>query len=637
MNLRNYLNRTFFLFLIFMASTLNSLSLDLVKNGKAVATIVLPEDANPLTGQASKYLVEYIEKITGANLPIVRESDSKALSGTRVFLGATKAAQKAGIDLCALKYDGFIWKVSDGNLFIAGKDVLFPPGMDVNSNRACRGTVMGVFRLLEDYGNVRWFIPTPRGEVVPKADDFSVPDNLDKRQEPSFGYIVGGFSKYGNWSWANGIRMAVNGKVGDATWDAALRNYGDPEDLFKKDSTIFALIDGKRRLGRKVAVKQVYKYTHNMLCNSNPAFVEMNEQYISKLFDEGYDWVGYGKSDGWQRCECEKCDAMDKIDDIWNGKYRYWIWDWDMESVDKTVPAPERLWVPFNEIAKRLYEKYPDKKIMALVYTNTLIPSLKVRKFPPNVMFQLCKHEPKYFEIYSGYKHGVFVYWWGTFNIQGITPKTLARKVADEVRYLADHNVYGINICCGNEVWGLEGPAYYVMAKIAQDPNRKVDEVLDEYYRGIFHAAAPVMKEFFDLLEKRIEAGNSMQTEEESRKSVIAGRPEVYFPAAYPEEVLFKLENLLERARKIVKNDDFASNWIGLTDLQFRYLKIIATGFNLYRKYNDNPTPENHLRLAKIVEGRKAFLEELEELKENTRSEERRVGKECRSRWSPYH
>ena len=25
------------------------------------------------------------------------------------------------------------------------------------------------------------------------------------------------------------------------------------------------------------------------------------------------------------------------------------------------------------------------------------------------------------------------------------------------------------------------------------------------------------------------------------------------------------------------------------------------------------------------------------EIKENTRSEERRVGKECRSRWSPYH
>ena len=30
-------------------------------------------------------------------------------------------------------------------------------------------------------------------------------------------------------------------------------------------------------------------------------------------------------------------------------------------------------------------------------------------------------------------------------------------------------------------------------------------------------------------------------------------------------------------------------------------------------------------------------LEKIEEIKKYYRSEERRVGKECRSRWSPYH
>ena len=36
-------------------------------------------------------------------------------------------------------------------------------------------------------------------------------------------------------------------------------------------------------------------------------------------------------------------------------------------------------------------------------------------------------------------------------------------------------------------------------------------------------------------------------------------------------------------------------------------------------------------RTTAISEGTKKFLEEI------NRSEERRVGKECRSRWSPYH
>ncbi len=32
-----------------------------------------------------------------------------------------------------------------------------------------------------------------------------------------------------------------------------------------------------------------------------------------------------------------------------------------------------------------------------------------------------------------------------------------------------------------------------------------------------------------------------------------------------------------------------------------------------------------------------SYLQELREMLDGERSEERRVGKECRSRWSPYH
>ena len=46
---------------------------------------------------------------------------------------------------------------------------------------------------------------------------------------------------------------------------------------------------------------------------------------------------------------------------------------------------------------------------------------------------------------------------------------------------------------------------------------------------------------------------------------------------------------------------------------------------------NDGPTEED-CQTAKEVE-----LRSIQEHKEENRSEERRVGKECRSRWSPYH
>ena len=47
---------------------------------------------------------------------------------------------------------------------------------------------------------------------------------------------------------------------------------------------------------------------------------------------------------------------------------------------------------------------------------------------------------------------------------------------------------------------------------------------------------------------------------------------------------------------------------------------------------------EEKLKKAdKFCEGYKSFLNTAKTEREAVRSEERRVGKECRSRWSPYH
>ena len=56
---------------------------------------------------------------------------------------------------------------------------------------------------------------------------------------------------------------------------------------------------------------------------------------------------------------------------------------------------------------------------------------------------------------------------------------------------------------------------------------------------------------------------------------------------------------------------------------------------------NVSRSPANHPLPDHPVVSRQQWLAERKQLlareKELTRSEERRVGKECRSRWSPYH
>jgi len=91
--------------------------------------------------------------------------------------------------------------------------------------------------------------------------------------------------------------------------------------------------------------------------------------------------------------------------------------------------------------------------------------------------------------------------------------------------------------------------------------------------------------------------------------------PQVYFPAAYPETALARLEGLLAQARNLVRGDAVAQGWLWLTDLQFRYLRIVATGFNLQCHFEADPTPDLRRKLTRVVEERRAFLSELEDLR----------------------
>jgi hypothetical protein len=223
---------------------------------------------------------------------------------------------------------------------------------------------------------------------------------------------------------------------------------------------------------------------------------------------------------------------------------------------------------------------------------------------------------PRYFEAFAGFAtKSVYNYWFGTYRVQGLSPKPSVSQIATEMRRYRDQGVLGIHGTSGGEVWGLEGPAYYAYGKLAWNPDRDIDEVLDTYCRGVYRAAAPAMKGFFRLLHERIAVGDAMQTPEERRLFLNKGRPEVYFPAAYPVEILTRLESLLQEARERAADDPIAGGWLRFTELQFRHVRITAMGFHLYRQYEAARTPETGRQLAAILQERETFLQELEALK----------------------
>src|SRR3989475_10270694 len=65
------------------------------------------------------------------------------------------------------------------------------------------------------------------------------------------------------------------------------------------------------------------------------------------------------------------------------------------------------------------------------------------------------------------------------------------------------------------------------------------------------------------------------------------------------------------------------------------YSGVLAAGSYIY-----NSTKDKKERIGRLLQMHANKREEIEEVRAGdiaARSEERRVGKECRSRWSPYH
>ena len=90
-------------------------------------------------------------------------------------------------------------------------------------------------------------------------------------------------------------------------------------------------------------------------------------------------------------------------------------------------------------------------------------------------------------------------------------------------------------------------------------------------------------------------------------------------------------ENLIKRIAEVAGSDKASA------ELKAAFDEFMATKNNT--KANDAPAKALIAELEKAVAAAVAGMsqEAIAELEKNGRSEERRVGKECRSRWSPYH
>jgi len=165
----------------------------LAENDSSDYRIVVSHAASPSERHAAVELQTFLERIAGARLPIVTDteppSEHEILVGDSAHLGAAGVA----IDFAGLGDEGYVIRTAGSRLIIAG-------GRQ-------RGALYGVYGLLEEHLGCRWFTPTV--ERIPTQARLQL-GPIDERKAPALEYreVFYFTALDGNWAARNRLNSA---------------------------------------------------------------------------------------------------------------------------------------------------------------------------------------------------------------------------------------------------------------------------------------------------------------------------------------------------------------------------------------------------------------------------------------------
>ena len=560
------------------AFSLSAEALDLVKDGKPRAMIVVADDAGPWQTWAAGWLQSYLRRATGATLSIVKESE--APKGTLISVGRTRLSKQAGIRTDDLQWDGCKLVVKGRVLYLIGRDMkpLATCRSPYNVRAAgAQGTAKAVTTFLEDHVGYRWFIPSPQGTVTPDVRDVSVPDNLNKVWKPAIAYTSysARYEPAGSIAVTQRIAMLRRG-YGGHSWPV----HVSEKDYLKDHPEYFRLTEAGKRSGAK-----------GHLCTSNRAVWRIIRDKIRAEFDKGYDVVQLGQSDGWRPCLCPECMKMDS----------------HRSSATITPDNPcNKVWDMHTWIINECRKSHPNKKVMIMIYGPTCWPSKKWDKLPDNVIGEIAPLTPERLAAWKGKVPAItnWIYWWHacTMNsvfVPAVSPEFLQRKL----REFREMKVVGMT---GSPQfnWGMGGPAYYAFWKLCGDPDLDTDALVRDYCRGVYGKAARPMRRFFSLFHSR--SGYTIALKNmRIRNSYNA---EDAFTLLYPPKVVNQLDRLLKKAEGMAESER-STGWVKHTRLCFDGLKFVSMMFTTKRAFEANPTRANLMAVKAAVDVFEAWRE----------------------------
>ena len=559
--------------------------LDLVRAGKPAATIVIPNRASYWTNTAAHWLQDYVEQTTGAQLRLV--DDRSDVPGAVISVGHTRLAREAKIDLEDIRWDGARLVVRDNRLYLIGHNV--KASFQNAESKIADGNCRAVVTFLEDHCGIRWFLPGPNGTVIPQQSELRVPRSLDKRFNPAFAFSSGRFPYGSQGHWKDNITPAAianNYRSGIACTSGGHTYYAmvPAAQYFDQDPTMFALIDGRRQK------------EGNHLCTTHPEVRRLLIRGLRKQLDRGYDVVTLGQEDGYARCQCENCEALDRY------RFRAAQMSWRdfQRTILRNTPC-ERLFLLHQSVIQEVQRSHPQATVLLFAYAPTAWPSHKIERWGDRVWVELTQQDDEIIGAWKGKAGGLtgYVYW---FDIQlpaGMDVHATPDEVAQRIRYLHKNGFLGLYHFPETN-FGFQGPVIYTLGKLMGDPALDPDQLVDEFCHGIYGSAAVPMKQFFDLLYSVHQERFPFHLRQGDLWPAWLSTTDLYL-MLYTPPVLARLESLLQTAQAAAETER-SRGWVKQTREFLDFTTLLTTAVTAYRRYQRQPTEPHRLEVQQRVE-----------------------------------
>jgi len=459
----------------------------LAREGVATGRIMVASDAPPATRYAARELQRFLGEMSGATLEIVSD-DSESQRGD-ILLGRGKQQRRFArdIDFDALGNEGYALRTKGGRLIIAGGEP--------------RGTLYGVYGLLEDTLGCRWF--TKDVSRIPKSPTIAIPP-LRETRVPRLEYREPFTAECRDGDWAARSRMNSSAASLDEKHGGKVTYFGfvhtfdqlvPPDQYFDAHPEYFSLVKGKRLKER------------SQLCTTNEEVVHLVIEATRQRMREHPEATVFSVSqnDWYNFCECDKCTAMAKAEGSQIAPVLYMV----------------------NRVADAVKDEFPDKLIDTLAYQWTRKPPKTMRP-AKNVVVRLCSIECCFshsFEKCDSAENRAFVEdvkGWSTMCdrlwvwdyvtsfANYLTPFPNLRVRDDNIKFFADHHVTGIfeQDVYTTENGELSGLSGYLGAKLLWNPDYDEGTAINEYLEGVYGAAAGPIRTYIDLLHDHVEKEN---------------------------------------------------------------------------------------------------------------------------------